>query len=143
MGMGEDSAIKQLAASGYVPRKMNPPDTLKDKGITSMWGVDQRGNKQPSVGIIMFASGNLESAMKFLYQEGDEVEFGRQLYFAMLELELDGNSSCTIETSSAEEPEYSSKSGRLRCGKKTILIELQRLQKQRESIQLNEWLDAH
>jgi hypothetical protein len=60
----------------------------------------------------------------------------------MRDLELEGNSTCTIETNSAEVPDYSSKTGKLRCGKKTILIELQKFQKQRESVQLNEELDA-
>jgi hypothetical protein len=141
LGMAEDAAVKQLAESGYVPRKMNPPQALRDKGITSMWAVDEKGDK-PSIGVITFASGKLESAMKFLYQEGDEVEFGRRLYFAMRDLELEGNSTCTIETDSGEVPDYSSKTGKLRCGKKTILIELQKFQKNRESVQLNEELDA-
>src|SRR5258708_5766788 len=91
LGMPEDAAVKQLAESGYVPRKMNPPKALRNKGITSMWAVDEKEDKQPSIGLITFASGKLESAMKFLYQEGDEVEFGKQLYFAMRDLELEGN----------------------------------------------------
>jgi hypothetical protein len=70
LGMPEDAAVKQLAESGYVPRKMNPPKALQDKGITSMWAVDEKGEKQPSIGVITFASGKLESAMKFLYQRG-------------------------------------------------------------------------
>ena len=140
--MTEDAAIKKLAESGYSPRKEEPPKGLRDKGVTSMWVVDEKGDKNPSLGVITFASGKLDSAKKFLIQEGDEVEFGRQLYFAMRDLELEGNSHCIIETESAEIPEYSGKTGKLRCGKKTVLIELQKFQKHGESVQLNEELDA-
>jgi hypothetical protein len=60
----------------------------------------------------------------------------------MRDLELEGNSACTIETDSKEIAEFSSKTGKLRCGKKTILIELQKFQKHQETVQLNEELDA-
>ena len=145
LGMAEDTAVRKLAESGYIPHRHEPPKGLRDRGVTSMWSVDQKGegDKHPSLGIITFASGKLDSAMKFLLPpDGDEVEFGRQLYFAMRALELEGNSHCTIVTESAEIPEYATKTGKLRCGKKTILIELQKFQKQAESVQLNEELDA-
>ena len=48
----------------------------------------------------------------------------------------------SLPSDNAEVPDYSSKTGKLRCGKKTILIELQKFQKQPESVQLNEELDA-
>jgi hypothetical protein len=142
LGMTEDVAIKELAESGYNIRKHEPPRGLRDKGVTSMWIVDEKGEKSPSLGVILFRSGKLDSAKKYLFQEGDEVEFGRQLYFAMQDLELEGNSHCIIETESTETPEYAGKTGKLRCGKKTILIELQKLQKYGESVQLNEELDT-
>lgn len=133
LGMSEDAAIKKLAESDHSPRKMEPPQGLRDKGITSMWVLDD--------GAISFASGKLVLVTKSLLpSEGNEVEFGRQLYFAMRDLELEGDSHCSIETETGEVPEYSSKTGKLHCGKKTLLIELQKFQKQGETVQLNEEL---
>jgi hypothetical protein len=135
LGMSEDAAIKKLAESGHSPRKMEPPKGLRDKGITSMWLLDE--------GVLSFASGKLALVTKpLLPSNGNEVEFGRQLYFAMRDLELEGDSHCSIATEAGEVPDYSTKTGKLRCGKKTILIELQRFQKNPETVQLNEELDA-
>jgi len=130
LGMSEDTAIKKLAESGRTPRKIETPPGLRDKGITSMWVLDD--------GAISFASGKLAIVTKYLLpSEGDEVDFGRQLYFAMRDLELEGDSRCTIETDAVEIPEYSTKTSRLHCGKKTILVELQKFEKKAETVQLN------
>jgi hypothetical protein len=135
LGMSEDAAIKKLAESGHTPRKIEPPQGLRDKGITSMWGLDD--------GVISFASGKLAIVTKSLLpSEGNEVEFGRQLYFAIRDLELEGDSHCTIETEAGEVPEYSSKRAKLNCGKKIVIVELQRYQKNPETVQLNEELSA-
>lgn len=143
LGMSEEAVVKRLAES-YSLRKEEPPKELRAKGVTSLWVVDERkGDKHPSVGIISFAAGKLDSVTKFLLpSDADEVEFGRQLYFAMRELELEGNSRCTISTSNAEVPDFSHKTAKLQCGKKSMLIDLQRFQKYAESVQLNEELNA-
>jgi hypothetical protein len=109
-----------------------------------MWEVAERGDGKNSrlIGIMLFASGKLASVTKDLLPDGDEVEFGRQLYFAMHDLEVEGNSRCTIETTNIETPELSWKTALLTCGKKTIRIELQKLQKQSESVQLQEELSS-
>jgi hypothetical protein len=85
LGMPEETVIKNLAESAYNVRKESPPKGLRAKGITSMWGVDRKGDgKYPSVGVIAFAAGKLDSVAKYLLPpDGDEVELGRQLYFAM------------------------------------------------------------
>ncbi len=145
LGMAEDAAVKKLAESNYSPRRIEPTTAMRDRGVTSMWVMDEKGegDKHPSFGILTFASGKLDYAKKFLLPPGgDELEFGRQLYFAMRDLELEGDSHCTIETETRETPEISDKTAKLHCGKKTILIELQKFQKQTESVQLNEELNA-
>jgi hypothetical protein len=133
LGMSEDTAIKKLAESGHSPRKIATPQGLQAKGITSVWVLDQ--------GAISFASGKLAGITKLLLpSDGNGVEFGRQLYFAMRDLELEGDSHCSITTEAAEVPDYSTKTGKLHCGKKTILIELQKFEKNAETVQLNEEL---
>ena len=135
LGMSEDVVIKKLAESGHTPRKFEPPQGLRDKGITSIWVLDD--------GVISFASGKLAIVTKSLLpSEGNEVEFGRQVYFAMRDLELEGDSHCTIETETGEVPEYSSKRAKLSCGKKIVIVELQKYQKNAETVQLNEELSA-
>jgi hypothetical protein len=74
--------------------------------------------------------------------EGDDVQFGRQLYFALRDLESEGDFRCTISTESGELPEFSHKSAKVKCGKKALVIDLQKSQKQSEVVQLNEELDA-
>jgi hypothetical protein len=141
LGMPEDAAVKKLTESGYKLRKHEPPDAFKQKGFTSMWFVDEGGNEKYTalVGTILFSSGRLTSLSKdLLPSEGGQVEFARQLYFAMRDLEAKGDSHCTIETETGEVPEYAQKTARLRCGKKSIVIYLQKPQNKNESVQLNE-----
>lgn len=141
LGMTEDAVVKKLTESGYKARKKEPPDMMKRKGFTSMWFVDDRGDEKytPSLGVIFFSSGRLSSATKeLLPDDGNQVEFGRQLYFATRDLEVEGNSHCTIETENSEVPEYAQKSARLHCGKKTIVVVLQKQQNKNESVSLNE-----
>jgi len=142
LGMSEDATIKKLAATGYSPRKIEPPAGLRrDRGITSMWIVECE--KEPPIGALTFTLGKLAGVSKdLLPPDGNEVEFGRQLFFAMRDLELEGNSHCTIETLSGEVPEYSEKTANLRCGKKTIIILLHKSHKYAESVQLNEELNV-
>jgi hypothetical protein len=79
--------------------------------------------------------------MKELFSDdANEVEFGRQLYFAMRDLESEGNSHCTIETENSEVPDYAQKTTKLHCGKKTIVVVLQKQQSKNESVSLNEEL---
>jgi hypothetical protein len=140
LGMLEDAAVKKLTESGYKLRKHEPPDAFKQKGFTSMWFVDDGGDERhtASVGLILFSSGRLTSASKeLLPSEDGQVEFARQLYFAMRDLEAEGDSHCAIETETGEVPEYAQKTARLRCGKKSIVIYLQKAQNKNESVQLN------
>jgi hypothetical protein len=141
LGMSEDSVIKNLTESGYKVRKSVLSSGFREKGFTSMWFVDQGGDEKytRSLGVILFSSGKLTSAMKeLLSDDANEVEFGRQLYFAIRDLELEGNSHCTIETENAEVPDYTQKTARLHCGKKTIVVALQKQQNKNESVSLNE-----
>lgn len=145
LGMSEDAAVKKLTESGYKLSKHDPPDALKQKGFTSMWSVEERGDGKvtPFVGEILFSSGRLTSASKDrLPDEDSQVEFARQLYFAMRDLEVEGNSHCTIETESGEVPRFAYKTANLRCGKKTIVIDLQKIQNKSETVQLNEELSS-
>jgi hypothetical protein len=58
-------------------------------------------------GAVLFATGKLGSVSKDLMPfGGDELEFGNQLYFAMRDLESEGNSRCIIETEAGEVPEF-------------------------------------
>lgn len=132
LGMDEDAAITKLTASNHKPRKMELAEVFRAKGITSMWVLND--------GVLEFTSGKLVSVTKHLLEEGDEVEFGRQLFFAMRELEREGDLHCTIETEAAEVPHYSTKTAKLQCGKKSILVELQRINDQKETVQLDEGL---
>jgi hypothetical protein len=139
LGMSEDAAVKRLTESGHKMSKHEPPDALKQKGFTSMWFIDEG-----SLGIALFSGGQLTSVSKdLLPKEGGQVEFARQLYFAMRDLEAEGNSRCTIETENAEVPEFAHKTARLRCGKKSLVIDLQNLHSKGDSVQLNEELNAH
>src|ERR1019366_4218270 len=106
LGMSEDTAIKQLAESRHTVRKISVVKALADRGITSIWVVDEQGEKGRSLGTILFASGKLESVVKFLLPDnGNEVDFGRQLYFEMRNLELEGDSRCVIETTNGKTPQ--------------------------------------
>ena len=92
---------------------------------------------------MFFASGKLYSVDKpLLLTDGGEVEFGRQLYFAMRDLEFEGDSHCTIQTENQEEPDFSNKTARLQCGMKTIVINVQKFKENDETVQLNEELNA-
>jgi hypothetical protein len=139
LGMSEDAAVKKLTESGHTLKKHEPPDALKQKGVTSMWFADEG-----SVGVLFFSSGRLTSVSKdLLPTEGDQVEFARQLYFAMRDLEAEGDSRCAIETETGEVPEYAQKTARLRCGKKSIVIYLQKPQNTNESVQLKLEMASH
>jgi hypothetical protein len=145
LGVSEESAVKRLTESGCKLTKQEPPDGLKQKGFTSMWLVEERGDGKdtPTAGVILFSSGRLTFASKdLLSNEGNQVEFARRLYFAMRDLEVEGDSHCTIQTENAEVPEFAHKTARLRCGKKTIVIDLQNFQSKGEAVQLNEELSA-
>lgn len=146
LGISEDAAVKKLTESGYKLAKHEPPDAFKQKGFTSMWSVQEGGNQKDTafVGTIMFSSGRLTSAAKeLLPSEGGQVEFARQLYFAMRDLEAKGDSHCTIETETGEVPAYAQKTARLRCGKKSIVLYLQKAQNKNESVQLNLEMASH
>ena len=71
--------------------------------------------------MLAFSAGRLTSVVKFLLPlegpDGDEVEFGRQLYFSLRDLEDEGISQCSIKTKSGEVPEVSFKHAELLCGK--------------------------
>lgn len=139
LGVSEDAAVKKLTESGHKLKKHEPPDALKQKGFTSMWFVDEA-----SGGVILFSSGRLTSVSKdLLPDESGQVEFARQLYFAMRDLEAEGDAHCAIETETGEVPEYAQKTARLRCGKKSIVIYLQRPQNKNESVQLNLEMASH
>lgn len=145
LGMSEDAAVKKLTESGYKLRKHDPPDALKKKGFTSMWFVDEGGDAKYTrfVGALFFSSGLLTTASKDLLGNDDgQVGFARELYFAMRDLEAEGDSRCTIETENEEVPEFAHKTARLRCGKKSLVIDLQKSQNKNETVQLNEELGA-
>jgi len=143
LGMTEDTAVKRLSESGYKLKKITPPDGLREKGITTMWAVQESGDKGRNLGIVLFSSGKLTFAQRDLLPvEGDDVQFGRQLYFALRDLESEGDFRCTISTESAQVPEFSHKSAKVKCGKKALVIDLRKSQKQSEVVQLNEELDA-
>jgi hypothetical protein len=143
LGMPEDTVIRKLTESGYTLEKLKDfPVFQRQKGITSMWVTKE---KQGDIWIshdLGFASGKLELVVKELTTR-DEVEFGRQLYFAMHDLEAEGNRRCTIETTSQEGPDSSMKTAKLHCGKKGITINLQQWGKQAESVELDEELSGH
>jgi hypothetical protein len=141
LGMSEEAVIAKLAESNDL-RKMKPPLA---KGYTSMWIVDEKGqgDKHSSVGMVAFEAGKLSAVQTYSPLNGDDVEFGRQLYFAMHNLETEGNSHCTIETENDESADFAHKSAKFYCGKKTITIDLQKFKGQAESVQLNEELQAH
>jgi hypothetical protein len=142
LGMPEDTVVKKFAESGYKLTKHDVPDGFKAKGYTSMWFVSDAGD-QKHTGVIFFSSGRLASAMKELLPEGgSDVEFGRQLYFAMRDLQAEGNSHCTIQTETGEVPDFAQKTAKLQCGKKTIVIVLQRVKDKPEVVSLNEELGA-
>ncbi|MFZ0413430.1 MAG: hypothetical protein WBE20_00360 [Candidatus Acidiferrales bacterium] len=142
LGMPEEAAIKQLAESAYTLQRSEPPQGLRAKGITSMWFVATRDKHLP-IGTLLFADGKLSGVVDYLLPtDGDAVEFGRRLYFAMRDLELEGDSHCIIETENAEVPDLAHKTANLRCGQKTIVIDLQKFKGQVETVQLQEELWA-
>jgi hypothetical protein len=137
--MSEGAVLTGLSES-YNLEKEEPPTGLLAKAVTSMWVADAK-EKGGDHGTIYFASGKLYAAVKGL-AERDDVEFGRQLYFAMRDLEHEGDSHCTIETDNREEPGFSNKTAKMRCGKKSLFIVVQKLKAQDESISLDEGLEA-
>ncbi len=142
LGMPEEAAVKQLAESAYTLQKSEPPQGLHAKGITSMWLVATK-DKHLTIGTVCFADGKLAGVVDdLLPTDGDAVGFGRQLYFAMRDMELEGESQCTIETENAEVPDFTHKTANLRCGQKTIVIDLQKFERQVETVQLQEELWA-
>jgi hypothetical protein len=147
LGITEDAAVKQLTEAGYHVRKLDLNGRLKERGFTSMWVVDDRGDSKytTSLGVIFFTSGRLVSAMRELLPQDNstDVEFGRQLYFAMRDLEAEGDVHCTIHTENSEVPDYAMKSANLICGKKTITISLQTSKGSNETVQLNEEMGTH
>jgi hypothetical protein len=139
LGMSEGAVLTKLSES-YNLEKEGPPPGLLAKGVTSMWVVNAK-EKGRGHGTIYFASGKLYAAVKSL-PERDEVEFGRQLYFAMRDLELEGDSPCTIKTANHEEPDFAVKTATLRCGKKSLVIQVQKFKTYDESVSLDEDLEA-
>jgi hypothetical protein len=141
LGMPEDTVIKKLAESGHPARKLTVPAGLAAKGVTSMWDVNEmKGNH----GLITFALGKLNGVQRYLLPNdyGGGAEFGRQLYFAIRDLENEGNSRCTIETQNGEVPDFAIKNAYLHCGKKTINVELQKIEKNDETVSLELELNA-
>jgi hypothetical protein len=143
LGTPENTVIRKLTESGYsLERILAVPEFQQKKGITSMWVAKQKQGETHIFNDLGFANGKLELVARELSTR-DEVEFGRQLYFAMHDLETEGNSRCTIETESGETPDFSMKTAKLQCGKKSLEINLQHFGKQPESVQLSEVLSGH
>ena len=93
--------------------------------------------------VVCFTAGRLSSVNKTLLASGnDTVAFGRSLYFAMRDLEQEGDSQCTIQTDNSDSPEWMTKSAKLRCGNKTIIVLLQKHKSQAELVSLDEELSA-
>jgi hypothetical protein len=144
LGLSQDAVVPKLAES-YNLRTIEPPAGLREKGVTSIWIVEEKGEggKHRSIGVVTFSAGKLSGVRKDLLPPGaDEVEFGRQLYLVMRELESEGNSRCGLETDSTEVPDFSRKTAKFQCGQKTIAIELQKFKGYSESVQLYEELNA-
>jgi hypothetical protein len=144
LGTPEDAVIRNLTESGYKLEKVSPVpvELQKKEDITSMWVATEKHGDAWLSHSLGFAGGKLKQVSKEL-PTSDEVELGRQLYFALRELETEGNNRCTIETESEEGPDLSMKSATLHCGKKHIRISLQKLLKQSEIVTLNEELGDH
>lgn len=143
LGMPEDTVIRKLTESGYTLEKLKDfPAFQRQKGITSMWVTKEKQGEIWMFHDLGFASGKLELVVKELTTR-DEVEFGRQLYFAMHDLEAEGNHRCSIETKSEEGPDFSMKTVKLQCGNKGIDINLQKWGKQPESVELDEEVSGH
>ncbi len=142
LGMSEETVVTTLTES-YNLRKAEPPAGLRAMGVTTMWIVQEKGKNNALLGTMFFASGKLHSVSKpLLSDDGDAVEFGRQLYFAMRDLELEGDTHCIVQTESGEVPDFSQKTANLRCGMKTIVIGVQKIKGYDETVQLNEELNA-
>jgi hypothetical protein len=140
LGMTEEVAVKRLTEYGYSLKKIEPSKVFLDVGITSIWIINEKDGT--NVGTMSFASGKLNEAGKSLFpDEGDAVEFGRRLYFAMRDLEQEGNSQCTIQTVTRDVPEFAQKTANIRCGIKTISVDLQKMPKYSETVQLTEAID--
>jgi hypothetical protein len=140
LGMTEDAAVKKVTEAGYSLKKVEPAKVFLDMGITSIWLINEKDGT--NIGTMSFSSGKLTGAGKSLFpDEGDAVEFARKLYFAMRDLEQEGNSKCTIETHLRDSPEYLQKTANLHCGVKTISVDLQKMQKYNETVQLSEAID--
>jgi hypothetical protein len=137
LGMSEDVAVKKLTEAGYSLWKLEPIDALQERsGINSIWSVGERGHDSPPpFGAMFFSAGRLTSATRDLLPNGsDQVEFGRQLYFAMRDLEAGGDSRCTIETNITD---VTQNVAQLHCGKKHLVVFLEKPRSEDESVRLN------
>lgn len=142
LGMSEETVVTKLTES-YNLRKAEPSEGLRAQGVTSMWFVQDKEKKNTLLGTMFFSSGKLHSVSKaLLSDDGDAVEFGRQLYFAMRDLEFEGDTHCIVQTESGDVPTFANKSAKLQCGMKTIVIDVQKIKGYDETVQLNEELNA-
>jgi hypothetical protein len=139
LGKSEQAALAKLAESQSL-RKIEPSAQVRATGVTSMWIVFEKGAKEELSGLVEFAAGKLSSVQRDFRLTGGDVEFGTQLYFAMRDLEREGNGHCTIETENNEVPEFANKLAKLHCGKKFIVIDLQKIERQEWTVQLKEEL---
>lgn len=147
LGITEDDAINQLTKAGYQLVKVKLNELTKASGFTSIWGVVDPAkpkNERP-LGIIFFTSGHLTYAVReLLPADGNAVNFGRQVYSALRDLELEGNSHCTIHVENKRDADYVTEIAHLTCGKKTVDISLSRNEgRDDETVDLNEDVGTH
>jgi hypothetical protein len=143
LGMPEDLAIKRIIEAGYGANKLPPTEELRKRGVTSMWGINQKtGTIESAIGLALFANGKLWSA-SHEWPDVDNTEsiaLGKKLFFLLSDFERQGNRNCTIEAFIAEVPDYSTKTAFLHCGHKNFAVYLQKYRDQPETVQFNEEL---
>ena len=137
LGMPEDAAIRQIAEAGYTVENTQLPSKER---TSSLWTITVKGDgRNQPLGAVEFSKGKLKSATRWL-GTGDEVEFGRQIYFLMRDFRAQGDSLCAIETTASDEAALSLKTAYFRCGHKSIRIALEALRGEQEVVGLSEEL---
>jgi hypothetical protein len=136
LGTEKDAVISKLAERGFRLSKLPSSES---------WVVDQKNvetGEYDILGTLQFTNGRLMSASRHWAESWDigSAKVGKNLYFLVKSFEEAGNIACSIETKSQESPDFDSKETLIHCGRRMIIIDVNKYKEQREETQVTETL---
>ncbi len=136
IGMTKDAAISQLAEKGYHVTKPEGSET---------WFVfqkDEHSNEFEDEASLAFTNGRVTFASRRWAYTTDpgSAKLARNLYFLVKSLEESDNTACAVETKAQESPELDSKGIMIRCGKKTVQVNVAKYKEQLPETVLDEYI---